>query len=329
MSILFAVRDLKINFSTPAGILQAVRGVSFSLHTGELLGIVGESGSGKSVTALALLNLLPGNGEVKGGDILFKNDPVLKYNKQDLRSFRGGSTGMIFQEPGRSFDPLFSVGKCFEETIKAHDPKASKDEIKRRSLSLLREVKIPEPEKRLANFPHQFSGGMLQRIMIALSLASDPAVLIADEPTTSLDVTIQARIVSLLAELKKTRSLAIIFISHDLGLIGSIADNLLVMYTGLVLEYGPAKDVLFHPLHPYSRALIETHPRPGDHYTKKMLATIPGTIPDPHRPEPGCPFAPRCRFVFDACRETLPPLTGRDSGDDTSHTYRCLIPGEK
>jgi oligopeptide/dipeptide ABC transporter ATP-binding protein len=324
---LFTVKDLSIDFTTPRGILKAVRGISFIVHEGELAGIVGESGSGKSVTALALLRLLPGNGTISHGKILFQGKSLLSYNKNELQRFRGNDVGIIFQEPGQSFDPIYSIGKSFAETIKTHNPKATKQEILTRSINLLAEVKIPNPRERLHNFPHQFSGGMLQRIMIAIALVSDPCVLIADEPTTALDVTIQAQIISLLLELKKKRDLAIIFISHDLALIGSIADRLIVMYSGLIMENGPADRVLGAPLHPYSRALLDSHPRLGNHYTEKRLTTIPGSIPDPHVPEPGCPFAPRCGLVTDICRKSIPPLV--ESKDNPGHLYRCIFPGEK
>ncbi|MBN2536208.1 MAG: ABC transporter ATP-binding protein [Spirochaetales bacterium] len=324
---IFKIQDLKIDFTTPRGILKAVRGISFTVHKGKISGIVGESGSGKSVTALSLLRLLPGNGTITHGQILFRDKSILSYNKRELQKFRGNDVSIIFQEPGRSFDPIYSIGKSFAETIKAHHPKATKSGILLRSIDLLTEVKIPDPEERLHNFPHQFSGGMLQRIMIAIALVSDPCVLIADEPTTSLDVTIQARIIDLLLELKEKRNLAIIFISHDLALIGSIADRLIVMYNGLVLEDGPADRVLGHPLHPYSRALLDSHPRLGDHYTEKRLITIPGSIPDPHMTEPGCPFAPRCRMVINECRTSIPPL--EQSNDHSGHFYRCIFPGEK
>jgi oligopeptide/dipeptide ABC transporter ATP-binding protein len=324
---LYSIKDLAVDFTTPRGILKAVRGISFTVHQGETAGIVGESGSGKSVTALTLLNLLPGNGTIARGQILFRGESLLSYNKRKLRTFRGNNVGIIFQEPGRSFDPIYSIEKSFAETIRAHNPKAAKHEILTRAVNLLAEVKIPNPRERLHNFPHQFSGGMLQRIMIAIALVSDPCVLIADEPTTALDVTIQAQIINLLLELKKKRDLAIIFISHDLALIGNIAERLIVMYSGLILENGPADRVLHSPHHPYSRALLDSHPRLGDHYTEKRLTTIPGGIPDPHIPEPGCPFAPRCKLVTDACRAAIPPLVAGD--DDPGHLYRCIFPGEK
>jgi oligopeptide/dipeptide ABC transporter ATP-binding protein len=323
--MLFDVQDLAIDFLTPQGVLHAVRGVSFQLREGEVLGMVGESGSGKSVTALSLLNLLPGNGLIKDGRILYQGRQVLRMGPGELRAFRGAEASMIFQEPSRSFDPIYSIERNLREAILAHRPQAGPEEIREKSIQLLREVNILDPEERMQNFPHQFSGGMLQRIMIALSLASDPQVLIADEPTTALDVTIQAQIVELLLDLKARRNLAILFISHNLALIASVADRILVMYGGLVVEEGPADRVLRAPLFPYARALLDSLPHFGDHYREVELATIPGTVPDPYHPEPGCPFAPRCPLAVERCREEVPPM--REEGPGRHH--RCIFPGAK
>jgi len=321
--MIFEVKGLRIDFTTHKGILQAVRGIDFGLEDGAILGIVGESGSGKSVTAHALLGLIPGNGNVTTGDILFRGRSVLSMGRDELRRFRGGKAGIIFQEPGRSFDPIYSVGRALEETILAHAPDLTPEQVRERSVRLLEEVQIPQSEERLGNFPHQFSGGMLQRIMIALALASDPDVLIADEPTTALDVTIQAQIIQLLLELKERRGLSIIFISHNLALVGSIADRIAVMYSGLILEEGPSSEVLERPEHPYTRALLDALLRFGDHYTEKSLRTVSGTIPDPHNPEPGCPFKPRCPMAVDRCTDAVPPVTG------DGHRHRCLFAGVK
>ncbi|HUV08470.1 MAG TPA: ABC transporter ATP-binding protein [Spirochaetia bacterium] len=352
------VRDLKIDFSTPKGILQAVRGVSFALRQGEILGIVGESGSGKSVTAHTLLGLLPGNGSIRGGEILYKNRPVLTMGREELRRFRGNEMGIIFQEPSRSFDPIYSMERTFAETILTHRPELPPNEVLSTSVRLLEEVQVPQARQRLSNFPHQFSGGLLQRVMIALALASDPDVLIADEPTTALDVTIQAQIIRLLLELKEKRGLSIIFISHNLALIGSMADRILVMYGGLVLEDGPAEQVLGAPCHPYTRALLDSHLAFGDHYSENSLKAITGTTPDPHIPEPGCPFAPRCPLVADRCSERIPDVSAERGTTDQApvrkapahkattpkaaaskataqrtagadHSHRCIFPGVK
>jgi oligopeptide/dipeptide ABC transporter ATP-binding protein len=340
--VVFDIKDLAVEFTTPKGILQAVRGIDFHLAEGEILGIVGESGSGKSVTAHTLLGLIAGNGNIQSGTILYKGRSVLDMSPEELRRFRGREVGIIFQEPARSFDPIYPMEKAFAETILTHAPDTPKERIRQKSIKLLEEVQIPNPEERLSNFPHQFSGGMLQRIMIALSLASDPDVLIADEPTTALDVTIQAQIIQLLLDLKKRRNLSIIFISHNLALIGGIADRIAVMYGGLILENGPAETVLEQPHHPYTRALLDSLLQFGDHYSEKSLRVVGGTIPDPHSPEPGCPFAPRCPMRVDRCTEAFPEVTivaseakqmGGDRSDDgieeKQHVHRCLFPGLK
>jgi oligopeptide/dipeptide ABC transporter ATP-binding protein len=320
--VLYEIKNLKVSFNTGGGILHAVRDVSFSLQEGEILGIVGESGSGKSVTAMSLIGLLPGNATVEG-EILYEGKPVLSFTKNELRSFRGKNAGIIFQEPGRSFDPIYSIGKSIREAVLTHNPKMPENEIYRKSIDILKEVNVPNPEERLKNFPHQFSGGLLQRIMIAISLVSDPKVLIADEPTTALDVTIQAQIVDLLLKLKKTRKLSIIFISHNLSLIGSISNRIMVMYGGMMMETGLTNEVLKTPFHPYTKALLDSLPVFGEHYTEYELRTIQGTIPDPLKPEPGCPFAPRCSYVKPECIEKIPDIVF-----DTHH-FRCIIPGVK
>ncbi len=328
--MLFEVRDLAVDFATPLGVLHAVRGVSFHLAESEVLGVVGESGSGKSVTALSLLHLVPGNGRIVAGGVRYRGRSVPGMSPAELRAWRGAEVSMIFQEPSRSFDPIYSIGRSLREAILAHRPEGtsppSEEEVRERSLRLLREVNIPRPEERLGGFPHQFSGGMLQRIMIAAALAADPKVLIADEPTTALDVTIQAQILELLMDLRRRRGLSILFISHNLALIASVADRILVMYGGLVVEEGPAARVLRAPFFPYTRALLDSLPHFGEHYTARELATIPGTIPDPIHPEPGCPFEPRCRLAVARCREGVPPLRQEE---EPGRFHRCIFPGVK
>jgi oligopeptide/dipeptide ABC transporter ATP-binding protein len=328
VSALLEVRGLGVEFATPGGPLRAVRGVDFALGAGEVLGIVGESGSGKSVTAHALLRLLPPGGRVSGGTIRYAGADVGAMSPAELRRYRGGDVSLVFQEPGRSFDPIYPIGRALEETLRVHRPGLDRDGIRARSLELLREVHVPSPEERLGSFPHQMSGGLLQRVMIALALASDPSVLIADEPTTALDVTIQAQIVDLLLELRSRRGLAILFISHNLALVAGVADRLLVMYSGLVLEQGPAAAVLGSPRHPYTRALLDGLIRPGDHYTDGPLAAIAGTVPDPLDPPAGCPFVPRCALAAAACAAGLPPAAV-DAGAAPGHTHRCIAGGVK
>jgi oligopeptide/dipeptide ABC transporter ATP-binding protein len=319
------VRGLTVDFPSGEGALRAVRDVDFAVRTGECLGIVGESGSGKSVSVLAALGLLGKDARV-GGTILLKGTDVRSLSPEEMRARRGTVASMIFQEPSRSFDPICSIGTTFQETLRVKDPQLSAVECQQRAVRLLTEVHIPRAEERLKGFPHQFSGGMLQRIMIALALANDPELLIADEPTTALDVTIQAEIIGLLAELRTRRRLSLVFISHNLALVGQIADRILVMYAGLVLEAGPTNVVLSQPRSPYTRALLDALPDWGSHYSADRLRTISGSVPDPTHHEPGCPFAPRCPLVTEQCRAEI-PRTVRDDGG--SSAYRCLVPGVK
>lgn len=323
VSPLLSVDNLSVEFATPAGPLFAVRGISFDVLPGEVLGIVGESGSGKSVTAHSIMRLLPQNGRISGGGIRYLGEDVAAFEGRRLRSFRGGDVAMIFQEPGRSFDPIYSIGKTLGETIRAHEPELDEEAVREKSIQLLREANVPEPESRLDNFPHQFSGGLLQRIMIALALASDPKILIADEPTTALDVTIQAGIIDLLLRLKKDRGLSIIFITHNLALISNIADRIVVMYAGLIMEAGEATQVIQAPRHPYTRALLDSLLGLGQHYTRDALPTIAGNVPNPFKPEPGCPFAPRCPLARPECSSQVPPMASDESD------YRCIVGGIK
>jgi oligopeptide/dipeptide ABC transporter ATP-binding protein len=332
------VRGLTVDFSSGDTTLQAVRGVGFMLRTGECLGIVGESGSGKSVSALAALGLLGKDARV-GGSIRLKGADVRGLAPRQLRAFRGTVASMIFQEPSRSFDPISSIGKTFQETLRVKDPGLSGAECQDRAVRLLSEVHIPRAEERLRGFPHQFSGGMLQRIMIALALANDPELLIADEPTTALDVTIQAEIIGLLNELRTRRRLSLVFISHNLSLVGQIADRILVMYAGLALEAGPTSVVLSRPRSPYTRALLNALPAWGSHYSREKLRTISGSVPDPTHHEPGCPFVPRCPLVMERCRMGIPPMV-RDEREQQilaapaeeafgNGAYRCIQSGVK
>jgi len=322
--MILEVRGLTVDFPSANGALQAVRGVDFSLRRGECLGIVGESGSGKSVSALAALGLLGRDARV-GGNIELNGKDVRRLAPEQLRAMRGTVASMIFQEPSRSFDPIYSIARTFQETLRVKDRSLSPAECRRTAVRLLTEVHIPRAEERLRSFPHQFSGGMLQRIMIALALANDPELLIADEPTTALDVTIQAEIIGLLSELRTRRRLTLVFISHNLALVGQIADRIAVMYAGLVLEEGPAAVVLSQPRSPYTRALLDALPSWGSHYSTVKLRSIAGSVPDPTRHEPGCPFAPRCPLAVERCRAAIPPLAAADGPG----TYRCIFPGAK
>jgi peptide/nickel transport system permease protein len=323
-SLLLEVRDLKVSFSVLRGrehvSVEAVRGVSFSMNRGETLGIVGESGSGKSVTVQSIPGLLPKNAE-KSGSIRYGDREISGLETEELRQYRGKKIGMIFQEPGRSYDPLQSIGKVFLETFRNSDPSVTKEEAAQKAQTLLSEVGLPGGGERLSNFPHQFSGGQLQRIGIALALAQNCELLIADEPTTALDVTIQKQIMELLKDLRTSRNLSIIFISHDIDLVADIAGRIIVMYGGLVMEAGPAAAVTGQPRHPYTTALLASSPRFGSHYKEGPLRSIPGKVTDPVRPEPGCPFAPRCSAAKPECAASLPPLV-----TDGGRELRCFFP---
>ncbi|GHU12278.1 hypothetical protein FACS1894161_0160 [Spirochaetia bacterium] len=307
---LLAVKDLRVKFSVQRGAemsaIQAVRGVSFVMRRGETLGIVGESGSGKTVTTQAIPGLLPANTAAEGS-VLFEGVELLGADTETLRQYRGRKIGMIFQEPGRSYDPLQNMEKVFLETFRNRDGEITREEAREKAQALLAEAGL-EHGGRLANFPHQFSGGQLQRIGIALALAQGCELLIADEPTTALDVTIQKQIMELLKSLQKKRGLSIIFISHNIELVADISSRIIVMYGGLVMESGPAGDVTADPRHPYTKALLAASPVLGSHYSGGALSVIPGKVSDPAAPEPGCPFAPRCAYAAPECAVALPPL---------------------
>ncbi len=315
--ILLSVKNLNVTFTIRRGNkiadIHSVRGVSFDMKKGEILGIVGESGSGKSVTTASIPALLPSNASVSG-DIVFNDGGkgVVLSQLRDLRKYRGRKIGMIFQEPGRSFDPLQNMESVFLETFRVSEPDISAERAHERAVELLKEVGLPDPDSRLKNFPHQFSGGQLQRIGIALSIAQGCELLIADEPTTALDVTIQAQIVELLRNLNKTRSLSIIFISHNINLVADLCDSIIVMYGGLIMEKASSEEIMKNPRHPYTKALLAATPRFGTHYTTQRLVSIPGRVTDPAEPEKGCPFAPRCSF---ACEECFSPLEADRGGE--------------
>lgn len=303
---LLSVENLHVTFTILRGIkpvqVYAVRSVSFGLNRGEILGLVGESGSGKSVATSAIPGLFSGNAEASG-HIYYDGIDLMSLGNEELRKYRGTKIALIFQEPGRSFDPLQNIGSVFWETFRNAEPEISREQSDEKAAQLLTEVGMPDPKGRLAAYPHQFSGGQLQRIGIALALAQNCQLLIADEPTTALDVTIQAQIVSLLLRLKKERGLSIIFISHNINLVGQISDRIAVMYGGKVMESGTAEQIMKAPKHPYTKALVGALPEFGSHYTQKKMISIPGRVTDPAAPEPGCPFAPRCEFATEICRE--------------------------
>ncbi|MCG3147842.1 MAG: Oligopeptide transport ATP-binding protein OppD [Verrucomicrobiae bacterium] len=305
MSALLEVRNLQISFFTDEGEVRAVDGVSFAIQKGETLALVGESGCGKSVTALSLAKLVATPpGLYKGGEILLDGEDVLQMSKDRLRQIRGAKISYIFQEPATSLNPVFRIGWQIKEVLQLHRPDAATDaEVVR----LLKLVRIPDPECRLRDYPHQLSGGMQQRVMIAMALACNPGLLVADEPTTALDVTIQAQILDLLKDLKREIGMSILLITHNLGIVGDLADNVCVMYAGRVVEQSPAAELLKKPLHPYTIALMRSIPRLGARADR--LQSIPGTVPSAARLPAGCKFAPRCdRVQPDCARDPEPEL---------------------
>src|SRR5437867_1769379 len=295
---LLDVRNLQISFFTDEGEVRAVDGVSFSIQKGETLALVGESGCGKSVTALALGKLVATPpGVYKGGEILLDGEDVLKMDKERLRAIRGAKISYVFQEPAASLNPVFRIGYQIKEALQLHRPEVATDE---EVVRLLKLVHIPEPERRIRDYPHQLSGGMQQRVMIAMALACQPALLVADEPTTALDVTIQKQILDLLKELKAKLGMAILLITHNLGIVGDLADNVAVMYAGRIVEQSPALDLLRKPLHPYTLALMRSIPKLGAR--RERLQSIPGNVPNPARLPAGCKFHPRCDIVRAECK---------------------------
>ena len=306
---LLAVKDLKTYFFTSAGVTKAADGVSYCLAAGETLGIVGESGSGKSVTALSMLRLIPEPpGKILSGEILFEGDDLLKVPIARMRRIRGNRISMIFQEPMTSLNPVFSVGNQISEVLTLHQGLSRHDALAH-CIEILRLVGISTPEKRIDEYPFQMSGGMRQRVMIAMALACNPKVLIADEPTTALDVTIQAQILDLMNKLKDETGTAIVMITHNLGVVAEMAQRVVVMYAGKVVEEAPVDDIFYRPQHPYTQGLLETLPRiDAEVSVAKRLPEIPGMIPSLCDLPAGCSFHPRCRHAFDRCRRQPPAL---------------------
>jgi len=304
---LLDVTNLSAGYHTARGLLQVLDSVSFSLAEGETVCLVGESGSGKSVTALSLMRLLEfENGEVLSGSILFQGEDILAKTPEEMRTVRGKSMSMIFQEPMTALNPVFSVGKQISSSLRTHLGVSSKEALKR-SVELLRLVGIPEPELRVKQFPHQLSGGMRQRVMIAMALACDPKLLIADEPTTALDVTIQAQVLDLLKELKGRVGMSMLLITHDIGVAAEISDRVVVMYAGQIVEEGPSQIVLNQPRHPYTRGLLDSIPE-IDGVPRTRLNSITGSVPAPWDLPKGCRFHPRCPFATAKCATEAPPM---------------------
>ncbi len=313
------VQNLETTFFLKSGPFRAVRGLSYEIYPGETLGIVGESGCGKSVTSLAVMRLIENPGKITGGEIFFNGRDILKISDSDMEDLRGSKIAMIFQEPMTALNPVLTIGQQIDEQILRHE-KVSPDEAKKRSIEMLSLVGIPSPEERYENYPHQLSGGMRQRAMIAMALSCRPQVLIADEPTTALDVTIQAQILELIQNLQKKFNMAVQFITHDLGVISEISDRVLVMYGGQVCESATTEELFKNPKHPYTAALMNSRPKLGQR--TRRLKTIEGTVPAPQDFPKGCPFANRCGFATSECWNQVPPVTEIKKG----HIVACFHP---
>jgi len=317
------IKDLRTYFFTYEGVAKAVDGVSYQLAKGEPLGLVGESGCGKSVTALSILRLIPiPPGKIVGGEILFKGKNLIDLFEEEMRKIRGNRISMIFQEPMTSLNPVFTIGNQIQETIKLHQG-LSKRESLEKSIEMLRLVNIPSPERCVNQYPHELSGGMRQRAMIAMSLACNPEILIADEPTTALDVTIQAQILDLMNKLKEELGMAIILITHNLGVIAETVNRVLVMYAGKIVEEAKTKTLFENPQHPYTVGLLKSIPRLGDkvRHGKVRLSEIPGVVPSLYEIPSGCKFSTRCSFVMEICEEKEPELKEIEDG----HFSACWL----
>jgi oligopeptide/dipeptide ABC transporter ATP-binding protein len=322
MSHLLEVKNLATHFPTRAGLVRAVDGVSFYLDRGELLGLVGESGCGKSMTALSIMRLIAPPGKIVEGEILFEGRNLLQVSNAEMRGMRGNDIAMIFQDPMTSLNPVFTVGEQIAEALRLHRHLSGRA-ARQGAIDAMREVSIPDPALRAADYPHQLSGGMRQRVMIAMALACDPKVLIADEPTTALDVTIQAQILDLLNGLRKTRELAVLLITHDLGVVAEVAERVAVMYTGKIVEASPVDELFARPKHPYTEGLLRSVPKltAKDVAKAERLQTIEGVVPKPTNLPDGCHFEPRCCYRMPRCKEGEIPLYS--VGGDA--TVRCVL----
>ncbi|HDK26301.1 MAG TPA: ABC transporter ATP-binding protein [Candidatus Atribacteria bacterium] len=319
MKTLLEIKNLKTHFFTHEGVVKAVDGVSLKINQGETLGIVGESGSGKSVTALSVMRLIPHPpGKIINGEVYFEGQDLLKLDDEEIRKIRGRKISMIFQEPMTSLDPVFTIGDEIIETIQLHQG-LSKTEAREKAINILKIVGIPDVEKRINNYPHELSGGMRQRVMIAMALSCNPTLLIADEPTTALDVTIQAQILRLINDLKDKFGASVMLITHDLGVIAEMCDYVAVMYAGHIVEYSDVYTLFSHPLHPYTKGLSKSIPRLD--MEVEHLNTIPGVVPNLLNLPSGCPFHPRCDLCFEKCVEEMPKLIEVED----SHLVKCHL----
>ncbi|HVN29146.1 MAG TPA: ABC transporter ATP-binding protein, partial [Candidatus Binataceae bacterium] len=303
---LLEVKSLRTSFFTDAGEVRAVDGVNFSVEPGKLMGIVGESGSGKTASVLSIMRLLPDSAKIVGGEILFEGRDLVKLPESEMRATRGAKIAMIFQEPMTSLNPVFTIGSQIAEAVRLHQ-KTSRGEARERAIEALRMVGIADPQRRVDDYPHQLSGGMRQRVMIAMALSCNPQLLIADEPTTALDVTIQAQILDLIRDLQSRLKLAVILVTHDLGIVAEYADAVTILYAARVMEQAPCEVLFGNPLNPYTRGLLESIPG-IDGARRRRLQAIPGTIPSALKPPSGCRFHPRCPMAIDDCAKVDPPL---------------------
>ena len=314
------VKELETTFFTDSGNVVAVERISFSIHEGEVLAIVGESGCGKSVTSLSIMGLVPNPpGKITNGEILLKGQDITKLTEKEMRKIRGNDLAMIFQEPMTSLNPLFTIGNQLTEAILIHHPKWSKKEAINRAIEMMKLVGLPRAEQLIKEYPHQLSGGMRQRVMIAMALVCNPKVLIADEPTTALDVTIQAQILKLMRDLNERLNTAVLLITHDLGVVAETCERVIVMYAGQIVEEAPVNEIFKNPQHPYTKGLIQSVP--DMRYKKETLYSIPGNVPKPGSISKGCRFAARCAYAFDRCTSENPSLY------ETSHVHkaRCFL----
>lgn len=305
---LLEVKNLKTRFKTDDGTFYAVDDVSFSVKAGRSLGIVGESGCGKSVTSLSIMQLIQSPGMIESGEVLFNERSLLKISDEEMRKIRGNEMAMIFQEPMTSLNPVYTIGNQIDEAIAIHNPELSANQIKDRTVEMLRKVGIPVPEKRYHEYPHQLSGGMRQRVMIAMAMSCNPKLLIADEPTTALDVTIQAQILDLIRNLQKDFNMGLILITHDLGVVAEMCHDIVVMYAGRVIEQGTVEEIFYRPKHPYTRGLLDSIPHFETGQKLQSLKTIPGLVPNLLRLPKGCRFVDRCQFAQADCKSVDPRL---------------------
>jgi len=319
--VLLEVKDLQTYFYTDDGVVKAVDGMSFTIHKSEVLGLVGESGCGKSVASLSIIQLVDAPGKIVGGEIIFKGENLLKKTPEQMRKIRGAEISMIFQEPMTSLNPVFTIGDQIMEAILVHQD-IGEQEAKKRTIELLYLVGIPEPERRFNQYSHEMSGGMRQRIMIAMAMSSNPDLLISDEASTALDVTIQAQILELMKDLQRKTGMAILFITHDLAIIAEIADNVAVSYTGKIVEYSDVHTVFKNPKHQYTYGLLMSVPSLITEKTKVKLLAIEGMVPNPYNMPSGCHFNPRCPFATEICRKEMPEMKELEP----NHFVRCFHP---